>query len=172
MLIISSLENAIDSFRRHAPSRVVSLLSEDEAVPLFPGFESSRHLKLYVEQESCAAEINAAARKRAGELVEFAENWARTSDHSENVLVHCKRGVARSTAAAFIILCAAEPHESESDLLARIREAAPHADPCPLFVNYADEIMGRDGRMLDALDDLGPPVTVLSAPAARVQVAA
>ena len=172
MLIISSLDTAIDSFRRHNPARVVSLLSEDEALPLFPGFDDARHLKLYVEQESCAVAINAAARKRASELVRFAQAWAQDSDITKNILVHCQRGVSRSTAAGFVILCAAEPETPETVLLSRIRQAAPHADPCPLLVHYADEIMGRDGRMLDALDDLGPPTTVLSAPAAAISIAA
>lgn len=168
MLIICSLQNALDSYRRHRPARVVSLLSEDEETPGFPGCEAARHLKLYVEDESCAATINAAARRRAREIIDFVEAWKRDGALSGNILVHCNRGVSRSTAAAYIILCAANPDADESALLKLIRRAAPHADPCPLIISYADEILGRDGRMLDALDDLGPPVAVLSAPPAEI----
>lgn len=168
MLIISSLERAIDAFDRHKPTRAISLLSEEEEVPVFPGMTDASHMRLYVEQESCAAAISAAAKARAHDLVEFAKNW----DGQGNLLIHCKRGVARSTAAALIVLCVMEPDTPEEILLAKIRRAAPHADPCPLFVNYADDILGRNGRMIDAVEDLGPPITVISAPPATIQLAA
>ncbi len=168
MLIISSLESAVEAYRRHGPSRVISLLSEEEAIPLFPGLAPDAHLKLYVANESCALALSKAAQKRAEDIAAFARAW----DGEGNILIHCKRGVARSTAAAFIILCAREPEADENALMARIRRVAPHADPCPLLVHYADEILARDGRMLDAVEDLTPPLTVLDAPAASVPVAA
>ena len=54
----------------------------------------------------------------------------------------------------------------------RLRAVAPHADPCPMLVTYADEILGRDGRMADAVDDLCPPSPAISAPLAMVALAA
>ena len=168
MLILSSLEGACAAFEEFGPARVVSLLSEDEAVPSFPGLADRAHLKLYVDSESCAAEISAAQHARAEALVDFTRNW----DGAGDVLVHCKRGVSRSAAAAFIILCAMQPDLDERELLARVREKAPHADPCPLLVNYADELLGRDGAMFDALDDLPPPRTVIAAPVVTLPLCA
>ncbi len=168
MLIVSSLSGASDAFNRHRPARVISLLSEEEAVPSFPGIAADHHLKLYVARESCAASINEAARARARDLIDFVRSW----DGSGDILIHCNRGVSRSTAAAFVILCMREPKSSEAALLKRIRAAAPHADPCPLLVSYADDILGREGRMAEALDDLSPPCTAMPAPLATVKVAA
>lgn len=168
MLIVSPLVSAADAYARLKPGRVISLLSEDEAVPAFPGLEPSGHLKLYVAEESCAATIAKAASERARDIVEFARAW----DGAGDILVHCNRGVSRSTAAAFIILCIREPETPEAALMTRIRAAAPHADPCPLFVAYADEILGRGGRMTDALEDLCPPCSAMPAPIATVKVAA
>ena len=168
MLIVSSLANAADAYARLKPGRVISLLSEDEVVPSFPGLPDDRHLKLYVARESCAASIADAAKSRAREIIDFARMW----DGEGDILIHCHRGVSRSTAAAFIILCMREPETSEVTLLRRLRCAAPHADPCPLFVSYADEILGRDGRMAEALDDLCPPCAAMPAPLATVKVAA
>lgn len=168
MLIVTSLSDAPHVFAEKRPSRVVSVLSEDEDIPAFDNLPDERHLVLYVENESCAAAINAGARKRAEALIDFVRDW----DHADDILVHCNRGVSRSTAAAFIIMCAVLPDADETDLMSRIRAAAPHADPCPLIIHYADEMLGRDGRMLDAAEDLEPPCTVLSAPATMLPLAA
>lgn len=168
MLIVSSLAGAAEAYRRYKPALVISLLSEEEASPSFDGIESSRHLLLYVDRESCADSINRAARARASEIVEFARNWDGVGD----ILIHCNRGVSRSTAAAFIIMCIKEPGTPEAALMRRLRCAAPHADPCPLLVTYADEILGREGRMADAVDDLCPPSPAISAPLAMVKLAA
>lgn len=168
MLFISSLAGAADAFRQHQPARVISLLSEEEAAPMFPGLAPSRHLSLYVDSESCAASISRAAHARAKEIIDFVNSW----DGKGDILVHCNRGVSRSTAAAFIIMCLKEPQTPEAELMKRLRAVAPHADPCPLLVTYADELMGRDGRMADAVDDLCPPCTAISAPLALVKLAA
>lgn len=168
MLIISSLAGAADAFARHRPSRVISLLCEEEKVPEFPGLDPKKRLLLYVDQESCAATITRAATDRAREIVDFARGW----DGRGDVMIHCNRGVARSTAAAFIIMCIREPQTPEAELMTRLRKVAPHADPCPMLVSYADEILDRNGRMIDALDDLCPPSTAISAPVAFVTLAA
>lgn len=168
MLIVSSLAGAADAYARLKPGRVISLLSEDETVPSFPGLGPDRHLILYVARESCASSIAEAARLRAKEIIDFARGW----DGSGDILIHCNRGVSRSTAAAFIILCVREPATPEVALMRRLRCAAPHADPCPLFVSYADEVLGREGRMAEALDDLCPPCSAMPAPLATVKVAA
>lgn len=168
MLIVSSLAGATDAFLKRHPKRVISLLSEEEEAPAFPGVDPPMHLMLYVDRESCAQTIAHAAKERAREIVDFIRDW----DGDGDILIHCNRGISRSTAAAFIVMCMREPATPEAELMQRLRAAAPHADPCPLFVNYADEILGRDGRMTDALDDLCPPSPAISAPLAMVKLAA
>lgn len=167
-MIVSSLAGAADAYARLKPGRVISLLSEDEAAPVFPGLPPDRHLTLYADRESCSVSIAEAAKSRARKIIEFTQRW----DGAGDILIHCNRGVARSTAAAFIILCMREPQTPEVALMRRLRCAAPHADPCPLFVTYADEILGRGGRMAEALDDLCAPCSAMPAPLATVKVAA
>jgi predicted protein tyrosine phosphatase len=167
MLIVTSLDGAAEAFRRFHPARVISLVSEDEAAPPFDGLAAGAHLKLYVESESNARAIASAARGRADAIIEFLRGWGGEGD----MLVHCRRGVSRSTAAAFIALCIARPNDSETALLARVRRAAPHADPCPLMVSHADAALGRGGRMVEALDELTPPTAAaMSAPTAEISV--
>lgn len=153
MLLISSLEGVDAAWQAYHPKRVISLLSEDEAMPSFEGLGPQAHLALYVEKESCARTISNAARERARRIISFVDEW----DGAGDILIHCNRGVSRSTAAAFVVMCMREPQSHEVNLMKRLRGAAPHADPCPLLVTYADEILGRAGAMIDAVDDLGPP---------------
>ncbi|MCB2114306.1 MAG: hypothetical protein KDD85_12275 [Parvularculaceae bacterium] len=167
MLIVSSLVGAADAYRKYEAARVISLLSEEEEAPDFDGLDSNRHLLLYVDRESCAQTINKAARARARDIIDFVSRW----DGGGDILIHCNRGVARSTAAAYIIMCMREPETAEESLAQRLRKAAPHADPCPLLVTYADEILDRDGRMADAIDDLCAPCPTISAPVAIVSLA-
>jgi len=168
MLIISSLADAENACRQYSPSRVISLVSEDEIAPGFCGVDPARHLLLHVSNESCAKSITSAARERAEKIIEFINGW----DRNGNILVHCNRGVARSTAAAFVVLCMLEPNSDEAELMKRLRKVAPYADPCPLLITYADEILGRDGCMEDAVDDLGPPAPAISAPTVAIEIAA
>jgi predicted protein tyrosine phosphatase len=168
MLIISSLESAPAVWRERHPARVISLLSGDESTPVFDGLSAEAHLKLCVDEESCARTIDNAARQRAAEVIRFMSDWNGEGD----VLVHCKRGISRSTAAAYIILCMQHPTVPEAKLLDLLRKAAVYADPCPLLVAYADELLGRKGAMIDAVDDLPPPCASISAPTTLIDISA
>ena len=168
MLIVSSLAGAAEAYRERRPARVLSLLSEEEEAPAFPGLEEDKRLLLYVDRESCAETISKAARARAREIIDFVRAW----DGKGDILIHCNRGISRSTAAAFIVMCMMEPATGEQALMKRLRAVAPHADPCPMLITYADEILGRDGRMADAVDDLSPPCGAdMAAPLALIALA-
>lgn len=165
MLIISSLAAARAETAARKPARAISILSEDEATPDL-GLPKDRHLRLYVERESCARSIVDAGKARAAEIVRFLKDW----DGNGGILVHCNRGISRSTAAAYIIMCARAPEGDERALAQKLRRAAPYADPCPMLVDCADEILGRDGRMSDAICALCPPATAIAAPTAVIEI--
>src|SRR5690242_173167 len=50
-------------------------------------------------------------------LVEFARRW----DRRAPLLVHCYAGVSRSTAAAYVALCALAPHRAEAEIAQSLR---------------------------------------------------
>ena len=76
-------------------------------------------------------------------------------DGRDPMLVHCWAGVSRSTAAAYVVACQARPLLSERELALRLRELSPTATPNLLIVRHADKLLGRDGRMVDAVAAIG-----------------
>lgn len=66
-------------------------------------------------------------------------------------LVHCHQGVSRSTAVVTSLLAQAHPELEEDKLFAKLREYRLKAWPNSLMIQYADELLGKDGRLLEAL---------------------
>ena len=89
--------------------------------------------------------------RHIAELIEFAHAWGGEGA----MVVHCYAGISRSTAAAFISLCAVNPQAPEAMIARRLREASPTAFPNRLMIRLADRALARDGRMLAAVETIG-----------------
>jgi predicted protein tyrosine phosphatase len=68
-----------------------------------------------------------------------------------HLLVHCHMGVSRSTAAMLTLMAQANPNESEDRLFERLVEIRPQAWPNSLMIDFADELLSRNGRFTEAL---------------------
>ncbi|HTB01249.1 MAG TPA: protein tyrosine phosphatase [Bradyrhizobium sp.] len=88
--------------------------------------------------------------------VEKVLNFVRGWDRRAPLVVHCYAGISRSTASAFAAACMLNPHRDEMAIARQIRAASPIAQPNRLIVSLADKALGREGRMLRALDEMGP----------------
>jgi predicted protein tyrosine phosphatase len=88
--------------------------------------------------------------------VEQVLNFVRGWDRRAPLVVHCYAGISRSTASAFAAACMLNPHRDEIAIARQIRAASPIAQPNRLIVGLADKALGREGRMLRALDQMGP----------------
>jgi predicted protein tyrosine phosphatase len=86
-------------------------------------------------------------------LVAFLNQW----DRKTPLVVHCLAGISRSTAGAFVAACALNPQRSEAAIAQAIREASPTAMPNAMLVKLADNMLGRQGRMIEAIEALGEP---------------
>ena len=84
-------------------------------------------------------------------LLDFVRSW----DRQAPILIHCYAGLSRSTAAAFISLCALNPRTPEDAIARTLRRSSATAVPNRLFVALADKTMRREGRMIAALDSMG-----------------
>lgn len=67
-----------------------------------------------------------------------------------HLLIHCHAGISRSTAAAAALLMQAHPDAEEDEIFAHIARIRPQACPNARIIAFADEILGRDGRLIAA----------------------
>ena len=88
--------------------------------------------------------------------IEQVLNFVRGWDRNAPLVVHCYAGISRSTASAFAAVCMLNPHRDEIAIARQIRAASPIASPNRLIVSLADKALGREGRMVRALDEMGP----------------
>lgn len=84
-------------------------------------------------------------------LLDFAERW----DRKAPLLIHCFAGISRSTAAAYTVAAALAPKRDETELAATLRRLSPSATPNIRIVSLADRLLGRNGRMIAAIESIG-----------------
>lgn len=137
------------------PSHVVSLLDPETCATLATpaGIAPERHLKMAIND--IAAPIDGhihPEQNHVGQLIEFLRGW----DESASLLIHCWAGISRSTATAFTALCMLNEDACEFALARHLRERGAHAHPNRLIVRHADAILGRGGRMVEAVEAMTP----------------
>jgi predicted protein tyrosine phosphatase len=122
-----------ETFRTHDVRRRVTLRFHDEIEP-GPGIDLPKleHLEAIL---AFGAQLSADAR----------------SEQDLHALVHCHAGVSRSTAAMATLLAQLHPEESEDETFARLLDIRPQAWPNCVMIGFADELLGRDGRLMAAL---------------------
>jgi predicted protein tyrosine phosphatase len=91
------------------------------------------------------------AEEHLHEFLGFVGRW----DRRAAMVIHCYAGISRSTAAGFSAFCAIRPDLDEMDVALRLRQRSPEATPNIRIVAVADEILGRGGRMVRAMERIG-----------------
>jgi predicted protein tyrosine phosphatase len=84
-------------------------------------------------------------------ILEFGHLVETESNSFGSLLVHCHMGVSRSTAAMVAIMAQAHPEEEEEHVFETLRRIRPQAWPNSLMVAYADDQLGRNGKLNAAL---------------------
>jgi predicted protein tyrosine phosphatase len=85
------------------------------------------------------------------DILDFAGNW----DRSRPLVINCYAGISRSTASAYVIAAALSPKRDEAELANTLRAVSPSATPNPRLIALADQVLGRDGRMVEAIKAIG-----------------
>ena len=150
---VCALRHIPDVLRATGASHLVSAINADLAPATPAGLTVDRHLKLDMHDiiEPCDGACPP-DHEHVGQLIEFVHSW----DREAPLLIHCYAGLSRSTAAAFITLCALNPQAPEARIAQALRKASDTAVPNRRFVSLADRFLKRDGRMLAALESMGP----------------
>jgi predicted protein tyrosine phosphatase len=131
------------------PSHLITLLDPGTPPPVLPQLGPDRHLRLALYDVSAPyAGIEPAPPQVMEEILAFAHGW----DAARPMLIHCFAGISRSTATAFAVACARNPDADELGIARALRAAAPHACPNRRLVALADDLLGRGGRMVDAVE--------------------
>jgi len=71
-----------------------------------------------------------------------------------NLLIHCHAGVSPSTAAAAILLAQTNPDCEETQIFDKLLELRPRAWPNSRMIAFADALLQREGRLVNALGAL------------------
>lgn len=152
MIIVSPLSRVQSLVDEHGARHVVSLLAPDTPHETPRGVGKDRHLSLYFHDIVQELEGHRPPSPNdAGRLIDFIGSWSREAP----MLIHCWAGISRSTAAAFTALCLLRPGTPEDQLAFELRRASPSATPNRLLVAHADAILGREGRMVKAIEKIG-----------------
>ena len=146
---LADVPSTVDSCRA---SHVVSLLANISLAPELHPLGPERHLRLQLDDISIDMPGMAAPGVHHVErLLSFVETW----DHSAPMLIHCYAGISRSTAAAFVTMCALHPEIEPLAIARELRRSAPWAQPNTLIVAHADDILARGGALRTAIANLG-----------------
>jgi len=152
MIYVCSLADMPRCAAMLQPSHLVSLVAPNEMPETPYGLHSSRHLRIPCHDivEPIDGQI-APDIEHLRSLISFAGRW----DRRAPMLVHCVAGVSRSMAAGLVVgTLLADGHERE--LAQCLRERAPHANPNRRIIALADQVLGREGRFIVAVESMGP----------------
>ncbi|MEM8937601.1 MAG: protein-tyrosine phosphatase family protein [Pseudomonadota bacterium] len=142
---VSPLSRVHETASRVQPAHVISLLSPGSDFPTIDILAEDDHHRVEVhdvrdETPDCVAP----AASHVNGVIKFIRRWRTEAP----LLVHCWAGVSRSTATAYIAACVHNPSADEGEIAMALSRASPTAFPNTRIVAFADEILGRGGRML------------------------
>ena len=141
-------ETVADTGARH----VVSLIGDEASVERPNAIIEENHLWLRLHDISSPLDgYIVPEEEHVSDLLQFVRRW----DRCAPLVVHCYAGISRSTASAFASVCALNPNRDEESIALALRRASPTATPNIRIVSLADRLLGREGRMVAAIEMIG-----------------
>lgn len=151
-LIICSLASLPDVVAQRRPSHLVTLLGPDWMIDELPHVGAGRHLRITVDDiHEPMLGLVAPDLAHVERALAFGETW----DAEAPMVVHCFAGVSRSSATALAIACARNPDTPELEIALLLRRLAPHTFPNRRITALADQLLGRRGRLIQAVEAMG-----------------
>jgi len=153
MIHVCSLARLHDTVAETGASHMVTLLRLIDRVERPASIAPDNHLILGMDDIATPLDgYTHPAEEHVVELIEFVQRW----DRRAPLVMHCYAGISRSTAGAFISACTLNPGRDEAAIAQIIRRSSATATPNIMLVGHADRILGRGGRMVAAVEALGP----------------
>jgi predicted protein tyrosine phosphatase len=151
MIYVSSLSALNSITTRLQNYDLLTLLSPDYPPVDWSAYACERHIRLAFHD---IVEPMPGLVAPDRDMMQAVLDFGRNSEHQRALLIHCWAGISRSSAAAFAIACDRNPG-FERDIAAELRRRAPYATPNRLMVRLADDLLERNGRMIEAIDGIG-----------------
>jgi predicted protein tyrosine phosphatase len=152
MIHVCSLARLHQTVENIGARHVVSLIGDEANLVRPAQVLPENHLWLRLHDISMPLDgYIMAGEEQIADLLRFVKRW----DRRAPLVVHCYMGISRSTASAYASVCALNPERSEADIAQSLREASPTATPNIRIVSLADKLLGRNGRMIAAVETIG-----------------
>lgn len=152
---LSAVERTVEMSR---VGYLVTLINNQTMIETPSLIEPHRHLRLAMNDISEPQPgMTIPSGDHVSTLIDFVTAWERDMP----MLIHCWAGISRSTAGAFISLCALNPETDEIRIARALRDASPTATPNRRLVALADSHLKRGGRMVQAIEKIGRGQTTM-----------
>jgi predicted protein tyrosine phosphatase len=152
MIHVCSLARLHATVEETGALHVVTLLKDTDRVERPQSIAPANHLILGMDDISTPMDgYIIPADEHVTRLIEFVRGW----DRARPMVVHCFAGISRSTAGAYVAACALNPRRDEMAIARELRRLSATATPNIRIVTLADRMLGRDGRMVAAIDAIG-----------------
>ncbi|MEP9366037.1 tyrosine phosphatase family protein [Xanthobacter sp. VNH20] len=152
MIHVCSLAKLHETVEATGARHVITLIGRETLLTRPNNVDATNHLFLSIND--IVSEVEGMVTPGEGhmrDLLDFVRSWPREAP----LVIHCYAGVSRSTAAAYVTLCALLPHRDEFELAVRLRAASPTATPNAKIVSLGDAALNRNGRMIRAISAIG-----------------
>jgi predicted protein tyrosine phosphatase len=153
MIHVCSLARLHATVDETGARHIVTLLRLTDRVERPRQVAPENHLVLAVDDIAMPMEgYTVPAEEHVERLIDFVGKW----DRAAPMVVHCYAGISRSTAGAFVAACALNPARDELAIAWDIRSVSRTAQPNVRIVTIADRLLKRKGRMVHAIEAIGP----------------
>ncbi len=168
MIHVCSLARLHETVATTGARHVVSLLARDANLVRPSAIAPENHLWLQLHDISAPVDGYVAPQtEHVEQLIAFVRQWPREAP----LVMHCYAGVSRSSAEAFVTVCALNPGSDERAIALALRRASPTATPNIRIVAIADHLLARRGRMIKAVEAIGCGIVVAEAEPFRLDLA-
>jgi predicted protein tyrosine phosphatase len=152
MIHVCSLARLHPTVAETGARHVVTLMKTTDLVERPAGINAVNHLVLGMDDIAEPMDgYVVPCDEHVGALIAFVRGW----DRARPLVVHCYAGISRSTAAAYVSACALNPARDELAIARELRRLSATATPNARIVSLADRMLGRDGRMVAAIEAIG-----------------
>jgi predicted protein tyrosine phosphatase len=168
MIHVCSLARLYATVNGTGARHIVTLLRLTDRVERPRHIAPENHLVLAVDDIAMPMEgYTVPAQEHVERLIDFVGQW----DRAAPMVVHCYAGISRSTAGAYVAACALNPARDEQQIAWDIRRASRTAQPNVAIVSIADRLLKRDGRMVRAIETIGPGDVAMEGDPFRLDIA-